>query len=310
MEFRVTWHRSESRREPSGRARVWPWVLPLAIIQIGMGVVLWRHIRAEPAPEETSEASSDYQEYAGDPDTVMLYTNPVNVTISRDHGTDRARIVVCQGNCQYEYETCVPGPEETPWVDRVRQGVGWKGGYLFVMSVTEANFWRSSMDNVLKLQDGRLMEVGTMARDRQESAEMLGPGYHHGYFHDLVDLFEGEVGHFGSKGVGWLMAMREEHGRFVADLPRTWAENQKTIKANEDDGSRRLQAGDQDGLLRDELMARFGENVLIAAYCGRTNDAVRFWQKVRTVMPLSERKRLAAMESRIVPGRIPCYAHP
>lgn len=286
---------------------MWPWFVPLAVIQLSMGVLLWRHIQADRAVEPDAEEIPESDDHADDPDSVMIYTNPVAITVTRHHPDDKAILVVRRGNRQFEYETTASGAADMPWIDRVRQGIGWRGAYLFVRNGDEGRYRRRWMDAVLKLQDGRLIEVGVLARDSQESAQTLGPAYGNGCFHDQVDMFNGEVGGYDSKGVGWPVALREVRGRFVVDLKRTWAENQKTLKTNEADGTRLVLEGDPDGLLSDALMARFGENVLIAAYCGRTNDAVKAWQRARQVLQPADRKRLVDMEKRILPGEVPCY---
>lgn len=298
-----------ARCDTAKRSRVWVWFLPLAVAQVVMAVRFWRVSETEnvtvppPAPEVALEQPDK------DAESVTLYFTPVAVTATRNRSDDSATIVVSQGHHQFEYHTDIVGSDAIPWEARVKQGVGWKGDYLFVMNENSGYPWRSATDAVLMLQAGRLEEVGSIARTHQAHAEPLGPGYHDGYFHDRIEKFAGDVDVFGPKGMGWELVLREENGRFVADLDRTWAENQERLKTNEDDGKDLLRKGAKDRAKQRHAIACFGENALVAMYCGRVQEAGMWMQRAHNVSEPGALRQLEAMEKDLTPGEIPCYEH-
>lgn len=286
---------------------MWPWILLLALAQVATTVCLWRHLRADdvrplpPVPEVVPEEPEQ------EATSVTLDFTPVVVTATRNRSDDSATIVVSQGNHQFEYHTDVIGSDALPWVARVRQGVGWKGAYLFVMNENNGRLTRSATDAVLKLQDGRLVEVGTIARSHQARAEPLGPGYDGGCFHDRIDKFEGDVANFGTMNIGWEIVLREENGRFVTDLDATWKANAQRLKTNTDEGAAILKRGEKGRPAQKRLFGSFGENALVAMYCGRLQDAAQWMQRARQVLEPDALHQLETMARDLTPGEIPCY---
>ncbi len=304
-------HKAEAAQVPHMTGhRVWPWLVLLATIQVLVVLCLWHHIRAEAAVYRAIDQQLGLAGAAGDPGWVILYTKPVTVMVKKGEIEDTATIVVRYGADQFKYGTQIFCSDKESWTEWIKKGVGWKGKYLLVLNDGSGTDWRAATDAVLMLRGGELVEVGSIARNHQDNDDPLGPGYHDGFFHDVFDKFEGDVGGFGSKGVGWPITMREANGKFVVDLDRTWAENEARIRTNEAYAVQMMKEVARDKWWPDDLLATLGENVLIAKYCRREQEAAIRLQRARKVMDKQQRSRLSDMLKELVPGELPFSGFP
>lgn len=290
------------------------WVCVCLVLAVAVAAVqswrLWERCRAArraAAPEATVTTPAKRAAADG---PFFLRRPSVIVTVRRESGYDVAVVTVACGTNRLEFSSEILAGDGERWDQWLAARVGWKGGYLFVASDSGGVAWRAALDHVLKVQDGELVEVGTIARNHQESSDPLAPGYDGTGFHDIYDGFCGDVGAWGSKGVGWMIAMTEEGGRFVVDLDQTWAENQGTIEANRAALEPLMAQGggrsDGEAFERQEdILARLGENVLIALYCRRDREARLWMGQARRVLDRDHFRRLMDLKRRVEPGALP-----
>lgn len=255
----------------------------------------------EPLPERAPG------EYLPALEEIVVCEAPVRVGASHlaDGDSKSVTISVDYGDTHCHVSDTVPDDWEGTWGDWVKRRNGWRDRYLFIAGESLDSPWRDPLDHVFVLEGRQLVPVGAIAHPPAAGRERLAPGYRDGVFLDRFDAFQGELGGFGCKGVGWPLVLREEEGQFTVDLERTWATNQVWLQRNEAIARTCLGGGPDDAALQDMLLATAGENALLAKYCGRNEDLERYRQQAQAVLDKPHRAQLRLMLRRITPGELP-----
>lgn len=172
-------------------------------------------------------------------------------------------------------QTHVASAEEA--IERQRTVTGWKEGYLFVRdSCGGGNAWRCDSDHVFRLVtdkkgEDELVYVGAVASG--EDCNQPGCALEDGVFTDIYDGLEANALTSHANAPALIIGLREQAGRFVADLDLTWDMNQERYTA----GLRCL-AGQTSNPCIERLTPKNALlfNALLAQYTGRRDVLAAF----------------------------------
>ena len=227
-----------------------------------------------------------------------------DITLTLEQETRRFTLTTLQ--------TQVASAEEA--IERQRTVTGWKEGYLFVRdSCGGGNAWRCGRDHVFRLvtdKNGKdeLVYVGAVASG--EDCSQPGCALEDGVFTDIYDGLERNALTSHANAPALIIGLREQAGRFVADLDLTWDMNQERYTA----GLRCL--ADQASNLCIERVTPKNAllfNAVLAQYTGRRDALATFRLFTRAVMcegldeagclpVLAEFERII---TKVMPGSLP-----
>jgi hypothetical protein len=144
--------------------------------------------------------------------------------------------------------------------------IGAKAGYLFIDRSNESNAWRGRIEQVFKIEGGKLVRLGAVAGKTEEEAPKPGYALEDGRFLDIDDQLEGNALTSHAEAPGIWVALREEAGRLVYDPTQCWTLNEKTYADNAEELKKPQQEESFDPA------ALFLAQAVIDTYCERTAE--------------------------------------
>ncbi|HTY23021.1 MAG TPA: hypothetical protein VMC85_07815, partial [Desulfomonilaceae bacterium] len=151
-------------------------------------------------------------------------------------------------------------------VSRIKEGTRWKYGHLFVPTECGCgNFVHCNRLEVFTIRRGRLIHIGSNAELPDEDC----------FFYDIKQI--GDIGISFASSALFPVLMREEAGRFVVDLDRTWEKN-KGLYEKEGESIERLKNQSAEKHF-ETLLRPFLFRAALAAYCNRMEELRRVLQE-------------------------------
>ncbi|MEW6352513.1 MAG: hypothetical protein AB1646_25990 [Thermodesulfobacteriota bacterium] len=172
-------------------------------------------------------------------------------------------LVVSHGDRQFVLSTEIAGGlTVSQAVSDIRQGTGWKQGYLFVpTSCGTGNMWRCHAEHVFAVRKDKLVHFGTVV-PMPERSQGRGPGnaLQDGFFYDTHSVLETNRLTCHASAPAIEVAMVERDGILVIDRERTWQIHKR--RADSAGGTPRIpvppdveREGERAGLLFDAALA-------------------------------------------------------
>ena len=177
-------------------------------------------------------------------------------------------------------------------VSRIKEGTRWKCDHLFVPTDCGCgNFVHCNRLEVFTIRGGRLIHVGSNAELPDEDC----------FFYDIEQIGVDGIS-FASHAV-FPVVMREEAGRFVVDLDRTWEKNKGLY---EKEGERIEQLENQSAEKHFETLLRpFLFRAALAAYCNRMEELRKGLQEAALTLDEEQFEIIDDIAFHVRPGGVP-----
>lgn len=237
----------------------------------------------------------------------VILSGKVNVTAACDpfgrdsvnrlrNGPAECEITVERNGIAYGISTHgVPGRRPGDVIADIRRGTIWKNGYLFVpYSCGPGNAWRCRGKYVFAVRHGRLISIGEIAGEFSD-----------GLFHDIYDRLEVNDLTPHVNAPRFVIVMKEENGKFMADLNRTWAHNRRQYAQCFEEIHQYIERRGHDSENWKSVVPPILNNAALAKYCNRSRELDLAVHQAKSILPKEPFALFEKLVSSVKPGEIP-----